>query len=88
MLAAMAVAVTVIVVAGVGIVPVAVVMARVRIVPTAVILARRRRMVVAAAGVIARLLNARDGDLRRRVSATAAGAVVLVRLMFVFFDRR
>ncbi|WP_224777004.1 hypothetical protein [Achromobacter insolitus] len=86
MLAAMAVAV--IVVAGVGIVPVAVVMARVRIVPTAVILARRRRMVVAAAGVIARLLNARDGDLRRRVSASAAGAVVLVRLMFVFFDRR
>ena len=43
---------------------------------------------VAAAGVIAWRLNARDGDRRRRVSATAAGAAVLARLMFALFDRR
>ncbi|WP_343736761.1 hypothetical protein [Achromobacter sp.] len=87
MFAVMAVAVTVIV-AGVGIVPVAVIVTRVRIMPTAGGLARRLRMFVAAAGGIAWRLNARDGDRRRRVSATAAGAAVLARLMFVFFDRR
>ena len=87
MFAVMAVAVTVIV-AGVGIVPVIVIVARVRIMPTPGGLARRLRMFVAAAGVIAWRLNARDDDRRRRVSATAAGAAVLARLMFVFFDRR
>ncbi|WP_312434755.1 hypothetical protein [Achromobacter sp.] len=80
-----------VIVAGVGIVPVAVVVARVRIVPTAGVLAGHRRMVVAAAGVIAWLLKARDGDRRRlcrRMIATAAGAAVPARLMFALFDRR
>ena len=66
------------------------VMAVVRV-RVAVIVARRLRMIVAAAGVIAWLLNTRHGDrrgLRGRVPAAAAGVAMPARLMFALFDRR